>query len=139
MLPVETGKLGLGLIGGTAFDLLTGDNAAVFATVPVTYQASEQFKINLNAGWLWDRVIDRHLFNWGAGVEWNPVEKVTVIAEVFGLVGGLNDDPRFQAGIRFTPMQAFDIDVIYGRNITGERADWITLGLNLRLDPVVRK
>jgi hypothetical protein len=27
-----------------------------------------------------------------------------------------------------------DIDVIYGRNIVGENADWITLGLNVRFD-----
>jgi hypothetical protein len=36
ILPVETGKLGLGLIGGAAFDLLTGENVAIFSTVPAT-------------------------------------------------------------------------------------------------------
>jgi hypothetical protein len=142
ILPVDTGMLGLGLIGGTAFDLLTGDNIAVFANVPATNQLSEQLRINLNAGWLWDRrdpADERHLFSWGAGVEWVPVDKVTLIAEVFGFVGGLNNDPRFQAGIRFTPVRAFDIDLIYGHNITGERADWITLGLNVRFDAFVPK
>ena len=139
ILPVETGKLGLGLIGGTALDLLTGDASAVFATVPATYQFSEQLKLNLNAGWLWDRVADRHLFSWGAGVEWMPVDKVTLITEVFGFVGGDNNDPRFQTGIRFTPVPALDIDVIYGRNLTGERANWITLGLNVRFDPALPK
>jgi hypothetical protein len=28
--------------------------------------------------------------------------------------------------------EAFDIDLIYGRNIAGENANWLTLGLNLR-------
>ena len=30
------------------------------------------------------------------------------------------------------PAEAFDIDLIYGRNIAGENANWLTLGLNLR-------
>jgi hypothetical protein len=29
-------------------------------------------------------------------------------------------------------MDAFDIDFIYGRNLTGENANWGTLGLNVR-------
>jgi len=40
--------------------------------------------------------------------------------------------PRVQVGLRFTPVEAFDIDVIYGRNITGENANWITLGTTIR-------
>ena len=37
-----------------------------------------------------------------------------------------------QAGLRYTPMENIDIDLIYGRNITGEDANWVTLGLNVR-------
>jgi hypothetical protein len=135
ILPVETGKIGLGLSGGTAFDLLTGENAAVFLTVPVTFQIVESFRINLNAGWLRDQIQEHNFFIWGAGFEWTVVEKVTLIAELFGLG---NNDPRFQAGIRFTPTKQFDIDLIYGRNITGENANWITLGLNVRFDAIER-
>jgi hypothetical protein len=58
----------------------------------------------------------------GAGVEWAPVDKITLIAEMFGFVRGLNNDARFQGGIRFTPVRAFDIDLIYGHSITGDRA-----------------
>ena len=62
---------------------------------------------------------------------------ITLIAEVFGLVGERTDprsiiDPRFQAGIRFTPIETVDLDLIYGRNIAGENANWITVGLNVR-------
>jgi hypothetical protein len=38
-----------------------------------------------------------------------------------------------QAGLRYTPIDAVDIDVLYGHNIQGERAHWITLGLNFRI------
>jgi hypothetical protein len=139
ILPAAVGRVGLGLSGGVAFDLLTDELVAAFATVPATYKFNEQFKINVNAGWLFDRPLDSHLFAWGAGVEWVPMEKWTVLAEVFGFVGsGVNNDPRFQAGLRYTPMEAFDIDLIYSYNLAGERGHWAGLGLNVRFDTVRR-
>ena len=47
--------------------------------------------------------------------------------------------PALQAGLRYTPLPAFDIDFIYGRNITGVAANWFILGLNVRFDAVERK
>lgn len=41
-------------------------------------------------------------------------------------------EPRTQIGLRFTPQDNIDLDLIWGRNITGENAHWLTLGLNLR-------
>ena len=40
--------------------------------------------------------------------------------------------PRFQAGVRYRPNEIFSVDVIYGRNISGENANWITLGTTIR-------
>ena len=34
-----------------------------------------------------------------------------------------------------TPIDTIDFDVIYGRNIGGENANWITLGMNVRFPP----
>lgn len=132
VIPVEVGRLGLGVIAGTTFDLLTGESTAIFATVPATLQPVETVKLNLNAGALWDRTEDRAFFLWGAGVDWNPVERIMLTAEIFGAG---RHDPRFQTGIRLTPKEWFDIDLIYGRNITGERANWITVGLTVRFEP----
>jgi hypothetical protein len=132
IIPVEVGQVGLGFIAGAAFDLLTGDNTAIFATVPLTYQPIEPVKLNLNAGVSWDRIEDRAFFLWGAGIDWTPAERLMLTAEIFG--AGQND-PRFQAGIRLTPKEWFDIDLIYGRNITGEDANWITVGLTVRFEP----
>jgi len=35
------------------------DNLTAFAVVPATYRLSETMRININAGWLWDRTVDR--------------------------------------------------------------------------------
>ena len=139
ILPAEIGKLGLGLSGVVAFDLLTGEHSGHFVNVPATFQIVEQFKINVNAGWLYVRSEDLNWFAYGAGFEWNFVKPLTLIGEVFGFAGHsveprTRTDPRVQVGLRFTPVESFDIDVIYGRNILGENANWITLGLNVRFD-----
>jgi hypothetical protein len=153
----ESGKFSAALAVETAFDLITGQHLGVAAVVPLTYEVSEQFKINVNAGWAWVRPDDLHFFTWGAGVEFKPIDKVTLIAEVFGEIGPrtkqlvFEEDaifleigprpkwPAFQAGLRYTPLPAFDIDFIYGRNITGVDANWFSLGVNVRFDAVERK
>jgi hypothetical protein len=42
-------------------------------------------------------------------------------------------NPRFQSGIRYSPRKDVDYDLIYGRNLTGEGANWITFALTLRV------
>ena len=74
---------------------------------------------------------------------WRTPDNVwTLTGEVFGLVGAANDDdtrgpvePRFQLGLRYRPVDLFNIDLIYGRNLTGERANWITLATIVRFKP----
>jgi hypothetical protein len=137
ILPVETGKFGLAISGGSSFDLLTGQYSGSFVNIPVTYQFSESFKINVNGGWIYERSNNQHLLAYGAGLEWIPAKPFTILAEVFGVAGAPGPttsarEPRFQAGLRVTPIDTIDFDVIYGRNITGENANWITLGMNVR-------
>jgi hypothetical protein len=153
----ESGKLSAALQVSTVFDLLSGRNSELAALVPLTYEMNERLKFTLNAGWSWDRIDDRHFFTWGAQVEFKPLDKITLIAEAFGEIGPrtrqlvFEDDevfievgprakwPALQAGLRYTPLPAFDIDFIYGRNITGVDTNWFTLGLNVRFDAVERK
>jgi hypothetical protein len=58
---------------------------------------------------------------------------------VFGLIGDSDKasgkQPRFQAGLRWRPIDAFSMDLIYGRNILGENANWITLATTIRFSP----
>jgi hypothetical protein len=78
---------------------------------------------------------------WGASFEWDIVKGVSLLAEVFGQVGGKPIDqpgildPRMQVGLRFTPIDPIDIDVIYGYKVTGVNAQWITVGLTYRYKP----
>jgi hypothetical protein len=139
-IPSGTGKLGVGLAAGTMHDLLTGETTGAYVTVPFTYGMTDNFKILVNGGWLFDRLANQHFLTYGAGFEWNFVKPLTLIGEVFGQVGPETDprtvtDPRFQVGLRITPVEMADLDVIYGRNITGENANWITVGLNVRFSP----
>ena len=70
---------------------------------------------------------------------WNFVKPLTLIGEVFGQSGEIPAvspnsvrEPRTRLGLRYTPKDNIDIDVIWGRNIAGENAHWLTLGVNLR-------
>jgi hypothetical protein len=76
---------------------------------------------------------------YGVGFEWSFDKQLTLIGEVFGLAGqsvepSSRTNPRTQLGLRFMVVESIDIDVIYGRNILGENANWITFGLNVRFD-----
>ena len=136
--PVETGKIGFGLAAGMMFDLANDQDTSSYAYVPATWKIDERFSINANVGWRHDRVADLHWLTWGSSFEWTFVKPVTLIAEVFGEAGHRPifqrslADPRAQAGLRFTPVDNVDVDIIYGRNVTGVRTHWFTIGLNVR-------
>src|SRR5205814_2758493 len=59
LVPTGIGKFGMSFYAGGSFDATTGENLAAFAVVPLTYRLSENMRINLNGGWLWDRMADR--------------------------------------------------------------------------------
>jgi len=67
-------------------------------------------RINLNAGWQWDRVAEQHYATYGAGIDWRAPDNVwTLTAEVFGQLGARQDaigvtEPRFQVGLRRRPI-----------------------------------
>jgi len=135
-VPTGIGKLGLSFYAGGSFDVLTGENLSTFAVVPVTYRLSEVMRINAIAGWLWDRTIDRHYLTYGVGFDWKFTETLQWTIEAFGQAGASDIPsvvrPRFQTGVRYRPNEIFSVDVIYGHNITGENANWITIGTTIR-------
>jgi len=136
IVPTGIGKFGFAFYAGGSFDALTGENLAAFAVVPATYRLSETMRININAGWLWDRTFDRHYLTYGLGVDWKFTDVLQLTLEGFGQAGASDlpsvVQPRFQAGVRYRPNEIFSVDVIYGRNITGENANWITVGTTVR-------
>ena len=134
-VPTGIGKFGFSAYAGGQFDALTGENLSAFAVVPATYRLSETMRINLNGGWLWDRMADRHYLTYGVGFDWKFTDVLQLTVEAFGQAGADIPSviqPRFQAGVRYRPNEIFSVDVIYGRNITGENANWITIGTTVR-------
>ncbi len=138
IIPSAIGSWGVAVSAAASYDLVTGGNTALFATVPATLRLSETARINLNAGWQWDRIADRHYFIYGAGTDWRTRDNVwTFTAEVFGQLGAAGDrastvEPRAQIGLRWRPVDRFNVDLIYGRNITGESSNWVTLATTVR-------
>jgi hypothetical protein len=136
LVPTGIGKFGFSLYAAGSFDALTGENLALFAVVPGTYRLSETMRINLNGGWLWDRTVDRHYLLYGVGFDWKFTDVLQWTIEAFGQAGASENPsvvrPRFQTGVRYRPNEIFSVDLIYGRNIMGENANWITIGTTIR-------
>src|SRR6266568_4950506 len=136
IVPTGIGKLGFSIYAGGSFDALTGENLTAFAVIPATFRLSETMRINVNAGWLWDRTVDRHYLTYGLGFDWKFTDVLQLTIEAFGQAGASDIQsvvrPRFQTGVRYRPNEIFSVDVIYGHNITGENANWITIGITVR-------
>ncbi len=145
LIPIANHPFGLGISGGSSWDLVTGANSSGFINVPITLQIHDAVRINLNGGWLYDNLAKINYLTWGAGFEWNFVKPLTLIGEIYGQAGRLPAtgggdapapnsirEPRSQIGLRVTPHEQVDIDLIWGHNITGDHSHWLTLGLNLR-------
>jgi hypothetical protein len=139
LIPTGIGKFGVSALGGVAFDAQTGQTTTVFGEIPATYRLSEVMRINLNAGWLWDRTVDRHYLTYGVGFDWKLTDVFQYTIEMYGQAGASEIrsvvQPKFQTGLRYRPNEIFSIDVIYGHNITGENAEWITVGTTVRFQP----
>jgi hypothetical protein len=140
LIPSAIGRFGVAVAGGAVYDALNNEVTGTFAYIPATMRLSNVMRVNVNAGWSWDRIADRHYFTYGAGLDWRTPDNVwTLTTEVFGQIGELPEDgsrtlvqPRFQVGLRWRPIDRFSMDLILGRNITGENANWITLATSIR-------
>ena len=133
LIPVEHHQVGVALSVGTLVDFSSGQGVQTYVNVPVAVHLGAQLRINLNGGWSLDELTDIHHATWGGGFEWDFATALTLIGEVYGQVGNDGDhDPRAQAGVRYSPSDNIDCDIIYGDNITGEHAQWLTGGVTVR-------
>src|SRR6202163_3332079 len=136
LVPTGIGKFGFSFFAGGQFDARTGENLAAFAVVPATYRLSETMRININGGWLWDRTVDRHYLTYGVGFDWKFTDVLQWTIEAFGQAGASDIPsvvrPRFQTGVRYRPNEIFSVGAIYGPNIAGQKANWITVRTTIR-------
>jgi hypothetical protein len=136
-VPIPIGPTGFGLAisGAVVYDPRERTGSGLIVNVPVTFDFSKQLRFNVNFGAQYYVNGDPHgLFaTAGAGVSWNFVPQWSVISEVFALMGPGQSNPRFQSGLRYSPTKDIDCDLIYGRNLTGEGANWVTVALTVRI------
>jgi hypothetical protein len=132
LIPTAIGSWGVALAATMAYDFTAREIAGIAVTIPATLRLSDVARINVNAGWLLDHTVDRHYFTYGAGFDWRTADGVwTLTGEIFGLAGAADErstvQPRVQTGIRYRPVEPFSVDLVYGRNIIGENANWVTV------------
>lgn len=129
----QGGLPGIGIAGAITYDVRTGSWDGLILNVPFTWDFGKSVRLNVNVGAQYD-ASDRQLFGLaGVGASWNFLPKWSVIGETFAAVGPGQANPRWQSGVRYSPGKDVDCDVIYGRNITGERSHWLTLALTMRI------
>jgi hypothetical protein len=124
---------GLALSGAVVYDPIDHTATGAILNVPMTYDFSKALRVNVNVGTQYNEGPHSWFATGGVGVSWNFVKQWSVISEVFAIVGPGQANPRFQSGIRYSPSKDIDCDLIYGRNLTGERANWITFALTVRI------
>lgn len=132
LVPIDGSRPGIGVTGAVTYDAINAVVNGLIVTVPVTIELSKQFRVNVNGGLQYDPSRQQLFATPGAGFSWNFVKSLSLNAEVFAIIGPAQANPRSQIGIRYTPIENIDFDVIYGRNLSGEQAHWLTAGLNVR-------
>jgi hypothetical protein len=128
----EQGGMGLAVAAALTFDFVTHTVSGFILNVPVTFDLSKQFRVNFNFGAQLDVDQRQLFFTTGAGAAWSFKKDWSVIGEVFAIIGRGQSNPRAQGGIRYNPNKDIDCDIIYGRNLAGEHANWITMALTIR-------
>jgi hypothetical protein len=125
---------GLAIAGAVVYDPQNRTGNGLIVNVPLSYDFSKELRVNVNFGAQYYNGGDPHgvFATAGAGVSWTFIPKWSVISEVFAFMGPGQTNPRFQSGVRYSPTKKIDWDLIYGRNLLGEGANWITLGLTVR-------
>lgn len=103
---------------------------SVFGLGIVSLQPVEPLTVNLNLGAERNRIDDRTAPLWGVGAVHEVLENTKLIAEASGTDRGR---AALQAGIRQTVFGgSLDLDVAFGRNLSDEKATWLTLGAAVR-------
>lgn len=131
-----TKGIGIGLSGEANWDMITGASNGFNFNIPVSFDITKNLRLNVNGGYLYDATVQGNYGTWGASLEWGITPKLALVNEVFGQLGAHGEtsttqQPRFQTGFRYSPDDHVDLTLIYGRNLNGENANWITLGATL--------
>jgi hypothetical protein len=127
------GKFGAAFSAGYLTDFDGAGRNGYFFTAPLSFRIDETFLFNVNIGRTeYDNRVDSFT-SWGASLEMNlkkiGYEQFTLVAETFS---PRKDETAYQLGARYSHSATLDFDVLLGRNLGGERKNWLTLGLTQR-------
>jgi hypothetical protein len=138
IVPIDNDRFAWSLSGGISRDL-TLHRSIAFVNMPVTLKFGPNFRTHVNAGWIYDGRVDVNYVTGGIGFDWDFRPKFSLMGEVYLQDGERPPsiprsvhEPRLQLGLRYIPIETVDIDLIYGRNVTGRDAHWLTMGLTVR-------
>ena len=110
-------------------DLGSGRVETAAIVVPLTFDVSQGLRVNLNAGYAWSRTGDRHSAFVGAQADYRVTRALSLMGEV---IGRRSSQPGWQAGLRWTPRDWIDLDLLAGRRVDGTPRRAFTLGVTLR-------
>lgn len=135
----DIGVFGLALTSYGSYDTRTGENTAFTVMMPSTVRITNQMRFNLNVGYSRDQVLQRDFLAYGVGFDIRTLANDWIATvELYGLAGdstGIDPNtvrPRGQIGLRWRPVEAWSADILYGRNLNGENAHWITFATAYR-------
>ena len=135
-VPINTDTIAISWAAGVLRDV-TVRRELPFVNFPVTFKFGKDFRVHTNIGWLYDGRVNVNYATGGVGFDWDFDKRFSLMGEVYlqqGRATALQTvtEPRTQIGLRFIPIPTVDIDLIYGHNISGRGAHWLTLGLTVR-------
>jgi hypothetical protein len=121
---------GLAVVGVMKVAAETGRVEFATLFVPLTLALADGFAFSLNAGWQHVRLADRpDSMKVGGQVEAAVADGLCLMAELFATVG---DRPGAQTGLRWTPAEAFDMDLTLGHKVDGVSTLSAAAGLTFR-------
>lgn len=130
--PAEGRRAGFALVGNLAADPVRARATSALAYAAVTVPAGDRLLLHANLGWARTLAAPRgSALTWGARAEAALIpDRLAAHAELFGS----SDTGRgVQLGLRPTNRRGnLDLELIFGRNLTGERRNWVTLGFAAR-------
>ena len=140
IVPINNDRFAFSLVGQITADSLT-KTTSYLVNMPLTFKFGKDFRTHTNIGWLYDGRVGIDYIAGGVGFEWDFVPKFSLQGEVYIQDGKQLPilprtilEPRTQLGLRYMPVGTVDIDFIYGQNLTGRNAHWLTLGLTIRTE-----
>ncbi|MFN3313925.1 MAG: hypothetical protein ACK46Q_10705 [Hyphomonas sp.] len=125
---VGADRFGLALVMGTAHSGNFRTTETAYASIPLTVPVNDALHLHFNAG------LERDLGNsetagmFGVAAQSFVSDRLEIIGEVFG---GQTGRVGWQAGLRPIVLDgSLALDFAYGRNLEGERGDWLTFGIS---------